>query len=82
MNTKIRLNAPKEDQTRLLNKFKKRTINITEMQPRQNLMYFEKKLKNFEFRNLILHDRVEEVLKKFERMDAKRIVQFPQGNSI
>lgn len=82
MNSNIRVNASKKEQTRLLNRFKKRTINITEMQPRQNLMYFEKKLKNFEFRNMILHDRVEEVLKKLERMDAKRIVEFQQGNSI
>lgn len=82
MNYNIRLNACNNEQIKVLNKFKKRTINITEMQPRQNLTYFQTKLKNFEFRNTILHDRVVEVLKKLEQMDDKRNFEMQAGNGI
>ena len=82
MNYNIRLNASNNEQIKVLNKFKKRTINITEMQPRQNLTYFQTKLKNFEFRNTILHDRVVEVLKKLEQMDDKRNFEMQAGNGI
>jgi hypothetical protein len=72
-------NSHRRAQERDLVTFSQRTLTIAEMQPRQNLDFFLKKLKNIEFRSKILHDRIDDVLNKFRELDAKKVLRIEES---
>jgi len=76
---RIRENDSEEKQQNHMDHLKRRTLSISEAQPRQNLIYFKNKLKNLEFRSTILHDRIVDVMNKLEQLDLKMKVQSKIG---
>jgi hypothetical protein len=76
---RLTYNAPEPDRIKALNRFIKRTINITEFQPHQNLTYFSHKLKSYEYRSKILFDRIGEVLTDLEAINRKTRIRTRDG---